>query len=299
MDSRKLKTFMLSLLTVIAVIIGAFTVKETISRNYLSDEMISDAVELLEKSGIKVDASAIDRKIYENESVRYAELDKYSYYIWVAEHLGKSEKTDLRILPNGCEITLQNGNVACFDGNFSIRYNTDVEIPDAFSEISKKDFDVSAADGYLKSAQGNYYGSGEAVTSYEIGDVYYNFESGIYKIECIQTLNGRSLGDFSFDMYFLNGELVGAEGNWCFVCPTESYYSQTLDVVNILFKEREYFASLTEKAEKTVKAISRIYVIYENKDGSGFYFAPAFRIEYTDAEVRIYNALDGELYQSQ
>jgi hypothetical protein len=300
MDSKRLKTFLLAVFAVIALGIGVFTLRDAFSRNYISDDMINNAVALLERDGIIVDASKIDRRIISHGEVKFTEFDKYSYYLLAAELLSGSEREELRILPNGCEITSKNKDVTLFDDSFNISYKTDADIPDAFEEISKNDigYVVELLDRYLVAKDGNYYGNSEAELSYEIKAAAYDSKSGMSRITCSQTLDKMPLGDFELDMYFLDGKLVFCSGTWCFAVPETEYSSQMLDVINILFKEREYLADIRGREEKTVLRIDRIYAIYQNDDQSGIYYTPAYRIVYEEGESRIYNAVDGNLYQN-
>ncbi len=298
MDSRRLKTFLIAVLAVVALAVGVFTVRDSVSRNYISEDMINDAAALLLDSGIVLDSDVIDRRKIESANVLYADFDRYEYCLAVSEHFSGSDRGAMRLLPDGCEIISQNKEVTSFDGVFNISYTTGVAIPQYFSLIDAGDI-VSAekvAKRYIGLDSGGYIGQSDDKLSYRLLRAGYDGSSGTYMLRYCQTYDKVELGGFELELYIRGEELIGAEGTWCFAYPGESYSSQIIDVINILFKEREYIADLDTAKPRTVEEIKRLYLIYESSDLSGVYFTPGYRIEYDSGEARMYNAVNSEIY---
>ncbi len=298
MDSRRLKTFLIVVLAAVALAVGVFTVRDSVSRNYISEDMINDAAALLLDSGIVLDSDVIDRRIIKSASVLYAEFDRYEYCLAVAKHLSGSARGAMRLLPDGCEIISQNKDVTSFDGVFNISYKTDAVIPQEFSATDTGDIASAekAAKRYIGADSGGYIGQSDDKLSYRLLRAGYDSDSGVYMLRYCQTYEGVELGGFELELYIKGEELVGAEGRWCFAYPARSYSSQITDVINILFKEREYIADLNSIKDRTVKEIKRLYLIYESSDLCGVYFTPGYLIEYEGGEARMYNAVNREMY---
>lgn len=298
MDSRRLKTFLIAVLAVVALAVGIFTVRDSVSRNYISEDMINNAAELLLQRGIVLDGDVIDRRIIKSANVLYAEFDRYEYCLAVARHLSGSGRGAMRLLPDGCEIISQNKDVTSFDGVFNISYKTDAIIPQEFAAIDAGDAASAekVARAYIGADSGGYIGQSDDKLSYRLISVGYDGVSGTYMLSYAQTYDKVELGGFELELYIREEELVGAEGRWCFAYPARSYSSQIIDVINILFKEREYVAGLNSVKSRTVEEIKRLYLIYESSDLCTVYFTPGYRIEYEGGEARMYNAVSGESY---
>lgn len=302
----------------------------------ISTDSIEKTVNLLKKSNIYITETAIPRnkpdyKIYEGKF--FTKLEEY--YINTVKKLTGNNVTDdftSHMINNGIRI-IENTKGEIFefysDDIFSFKYMKDegaaydgyVETDDAkecvyddninnitvnklweLEKIIEKKF--SAAIEYKKSSDFE-----KINIDVKINKIYFNAEDNLYTVTFAQLIDGLEIYSCNAVCVISEGTMVYARGNLILTEADVNYNTELYDQISILFNEKVYIEQQKADEYNTVSQDSipatdkyeitcfkSVYCINWNEDRSNFYLIPAWYIEYNGSEIRIRNAVNGNIY---
>ncbi len=328
MNWSSVKNLLIGILVAANLFLIFNIVRQYRTRNYISDEEIAGAVELLAGRGLVVPKSGIPEKRF--KGAVYESLYSDEYYTNAAASLTVSERELLISLPDGgFSITSKNGETVEFGTEFSFSYSKYDTFEDvAYTDITAENFARYKENGdaiggakyesLVRKAE-KFLNSGvpaDYMLSADVSGGYYDKENNSYILLARQYLNGYPVYSNYAVCVFSRDELIFAAGRWYFA-PLDEDYSTTLrDQINILFEDlsalrAEYASTSTvdgdtenetvpEFDENTkipaIKAVSPCYAIYWNGDKTALYFIPAWQVEHIDGLTIVYNAANGTMY---
>ncbi len=268
MSWKNIKTFMIILLLIACIIVGAMLLfggsKETYTK-----ESLEKAVALMEKSGITIDAEQLTGDFDGMKIYRFNPAKDYPES--VAAALTSGNVTDVFTVPGGVEMRTDLGEIIFVGDDFSISY----KCPDGSlseSDIKKRLLPTCEAPVFDIRRE-------ESGTDSE----YVIFT---------QTLSGSPIPENTVKCKFTNEKLTEFSGKWCFPDKCSTFSAQLRDYLNIMFTERERVdAEDGEKKQLTVKNLEKCYGI-ENGDGkSVFLLVPSLHVVYKEGESAIHSAV--------
>ena len=302
-------------ITLIAVLLLAnvFMVwfQQSVSRSaeYLSEETIRQARELLRADGIVigqrvVDAKKVNLPIYEGTLVQ-------DYHASVASRLSESGVALSFDAPNGAVISMANGDRYTFSDGFEIRYTAsgfaehlageEQDLSELSSLLIGEEEDVRRAVTAFLERAGNYSGERGQSASFSYTFTSYGRDDATGTLYCVgeQSVNRQSLVNFRAVFAVHDGKVIGMSGSWCFASIGASYSAQLLDQINILYSVRnrilEERGNATDSREESL-SLEIGYAVYFRSDTEGFYLIPAWIVQTGSGKTYSINAVDGTLY---
>ncbi len=327
MNWSSVKNLLIAILLAANLFLIFNIIRQDRTGNYISDEEIAGAVEVLAERGLVVPKSGIPKKKF--KAAVYESIYNDEYYISSAEALTASERELLITLPNGgFSITAKNGETVEFDTEFAFsysKYGTSAYL--AYTDITADSFALYKDEGEAMGAAKlealsrkaeKFLNSGvpsDYMLSAKISDGYYDEEKDSYILLARQYLNEYPVFSHYAVCVFSENTLICAGGRWYFADLDEDYTTSLRDQVNILFDDLAYlrteYSSAPEISEDdaeilpetdenieipAVKSVSPCYAIYWNTDKTALYFIPAWQIEHIDGPATVYNAANGTIY---
>ncbi len=330
MNWSSIKNYMIAILLLANLFLVYNIVRQDRTRNYISDEEISDAVELLSERGLIVPRSSIPTKKFKANV--YESLYNDEYYITAAQALTDSPRDLLLSLPDGgFSITAKNGETVEFDTEFGFIYSKYDTFDDlAYTDITADNFSEYAI-GWEELSGARLKSLSDTATDFldsrvpsdyllsaRVTEGYYDPISGYFFILAEQCVNGYEVYSHYAICVFSDSELVYSKGRWYFAPFDENYNTELQDQINILFanltaleaeastafegetdgiQEGTNAKDMTEKYEiPAVKTVSSCYVIYWSADRTALYFTPAWQIEHINGLTVVYNATNSTIY---
>ena len=279
------------------------------SAEYLPEETIRQARELLRADGIVigqrvVDAKKVDLPIFEGGLVE-------DYHASVAVKLSGCDVSLTFDAPNGVVISMENGDRFTFSDGFDIRYaaggSPELRVMDPEAVASLQPLTADEEENAHK-AVASLLSKAGAVTSERRQDAYrlYTFvncgrddANGVLYCVAEQLVDRRPLVDFRAVFAISDGKVVGMNGSWCFASTDGVYSAQLLDQINILYSVRnrilEERGDISDSREE-ILSLEIGYAVYFRSDTESFYLIPAWIVRCASGKTYSINAVDGTLY---
>lgn len=316
MNWTSVKNLLIAILVAANLFLIFNIVRQDRTREYIPEQEIIGAAEILSERGLPVDAGVIPNKkldipVYQSP---YGE----EYYTESAEALCRSKREMLYSLPNGgISITLENGSRMEFDTEFGFGYYTaNVSDTDAYTEITADYFNDNASGTPVGAAR--MKALSEIATGFLCARLSDASSFGAFTVSAFtegegftyllahQTLDGYEIYSHYAVCVFAGDELIFAHGRWYFADSEKNYPTELYDQVSILFTDLQTLkSSLTDSAESnknaplpSVEALSARYAAYWNADKSAIYFIPAWQIDHIGELTIVYNATNAEVYST-
>lgn len=326
MNWSSVKNLLIAILVAANLFLIFNIIRQDRARNYISEEEIAGAVEVLADRGLVVPKSGIPRKRF--KAAVYESLYSDEYYTNAAQALTASERELLISLPDGgFSITAKNGETVEFGTEFSFSYSKyDTSEPLAYTDITAENFarykdtgdDIGPAkyESLVRKTK-KFLNSGvpaDYMLSADSFDGYYDKDSDSYIILARQYLNGYPVYSHYAVCVFSGDELTYSCGRWYFAVLDEDYTTSLRDQINILFEDlaalRAEYSHTEEQSDEgetvpefdenteipAIKSVSSCYAIYWNGDKTALYFIPAWQVEHIDGLVIVYNATNSTIY---
>ena len=279
------------------------------SAEYIPEETIRQARELLRSDGIVigqrvVDAKRVNLPIYEGVLAE-------DYHTSVASRLSGGGVALSFDAPNGVVISMTNGDRYTFSDGFDIRYTANgfadvlaVETDDVASLTPLSPLEEEtvrrAVKAFLGRAGNSATDRGQSASlAYTVASYGRDDDSGILYCVCEQSVNRQALVDFRAVLAVCDGAVVGMNGSWCFASTDGIYSAQLLDQINILYSVRNRILEEREDATESREEIVSLeigYAVYFRSDTESYYLIPAWIVRTASGTVYSINAVDGTLY---
>jgi len=285
------------------------------SVNYLDEEMITDTVELLSRSGIDVSPRIIPEKITQRQVWEGSLGESWEEYcLQAAMLLSGSRGTDrfsLHMMVNGLNVTdTESGDrFAFYDSDlFSFRFLgggreeftpaaegiLSGELPDGLAPLNEHQRESAA-----RTVAGLLDFSGEegftftAEQAWTDGQFTYVLGSQRYAGEEIHGCRALFLLE--------SNKILWAGGRMLFARVEQGYRIALYDQLNILFYEKQSAAARTDgetgqPPRRTIENMETLYGVSWNSEHTTFYLIPSWRLVYADGEHSVRSALSGGLY---
>lgn len=334
MNWSSVKNLLIAILVAANLFLIYNIVRQDRMRNYLKQETVDDAVQVLAERGLAVEDGCVPLKKF-NAPV-YESHYNDEYYTEVAEVLASSPRELLLSLPDGgFSITAQSGATVDFDSEFGFFYRSDDTFYDiAYTDISVESFGALAESG--TELRGSLYKTlSERCTELlnarfaadgglraAVTDGFTDTKSGLHYLLARQTLDGYDVYSHYAVCVFRDGEIIGAYGRWFFFGFDKVHQAELADQVNILFadlaalrQDRAQMYSLADAENEaydngdaadtakgdglpmsTVCGMDACYITYWNAGKTALYFIPAWVVEHSDGQTLIYNATNSTMY---
>ena len=279
------------------------------SAEYLPEETIRQARELLRSDGIVIGQRVVDAKkvslpIFEGTLMQ-------DYHATVASRLSHSDVALSFDAPNGVVISMVNGDRYTFSDGFDIRYTVsgfadslDADTTD-IAELSPlqvgEEVEVrKAVAAFLDRAGDNSDERGQSA-SFAYAITAYGRDDATGTLYCVgeQSANRKPLLDFRAVFAVRDGKVIGMSGSWCFASTDGIYSAQLLDQINILYSVRnrilEEWGDRTDSREE-ILSLDIGYAVYFRSGTENFYLIPAWIVQTGSGKTYSINAVDGTLY---
>ena len=307
MKQNLIKTFAIIILAAINLFLLISLTNHSSQIKYYDEELISATVEYMKTNGMIADDSLIPRR-RESFSV-FAGVYDVSLILRDTDKFFPSGGVSVYALPSGAVLlTDAEGGYARFGTNMDLKFRAAGYDGD-FAPTSGAVTSEAALDERLEneikaflSPVGVNTGAG-ALSANVVGALYCE-ESGVSAVECREASDGIPMYGFTVTVYLKDGEIIGADGKWCFNPPSSKINAETQDVISILINESgrlrtEYKAALKEDPAALMPAyivsgINANYYIYSDDDGN-VYFVPVYVISYKDRSGSVYNTVSGRM----
>ena len=269
MSWKNIKTFMIILLFIACIIVGAMLLLGGNKEAY-PKESLEKSVALMEKSGIIIDAEQLKGNFDGMKVYRFT-LPK-DYPEKVAKSVTSGSVTDIFTVPGGIEIRTDRGETLFVGDNFRITYKCpDGIIPEA--EIEKLLLPVCESPAF----------GVRRVTAEKNGNV----ES----VALIQMLGDTPIPENSVDCVFTDGKLTEFSGKWCFPDKCGTFSAPLRDYLNIMFTERERVDAEQNKKTLMVDMLEKCYGVESTEGKSAFLLVPSLHIIYKEGDNAIHSAV--------
>ncbi len=303
------------------------------ARNFLDEEEIAGAVELLAERGLIVPITSIPTRRFRVPI--YESFYNDDYHERAASLLTDTEDVPLYMQPDGgLSGMLGSGTYVRFDEEFGFVYTqTDKIKASAYTDITADTFEKFAVFGTALSS-GKLKQHTEAAAAFlcpasdeetaltlHVEDSYHDPKSGLDYLLVRQMIGEYLVHSHYAVLVFREEELFGAHGRWYFSSLDESYTTELQNQLNILFTDFETLQSeridafslpsnatlpdspplpintpVTGNAIPQVESMETRYIIYWNADKTALYFIPAWHITHIGADTIVYNAANGTIY---
>lgn len=316
MNWTSVKNLLIAILVAANLFLIFNIVRQDRTREYIPEEEIIGAAEILSERGLSVDRGVIPDKKFDIPV--YQSSYGEDYYTKTAEALCRSEREMLYSLPNGgISITLKNGARMEFDTEFGfIYYTANVSDTDAYTEITEDYFTENNSGTPVIAARMKALDEiatdllctclSDASPFGALTVSAYTESNGFTYLLARQTLDGYEIYSHYAICVFAGDDLIFAHGRWYFSDSEKNYPTDLYDQVSILFTDLQTLKSRNAdgaEANKnvelpSVEAVSPRYAAYWNADKSAIYFIPAWQIDHTEGLIIVYNATNGEVYST-
>ncbi|MBQ2767849.1 MAG: hypothetical protein IJF49_07215 [Clostridia bacterium] len=307
-----IKTVTLCLLLIVNVWMIFLLVQRHIEQSYLNADALQNAVEILAEDEIYLPVDQLDQERRDAEI--YAAVREEDYYESAAAFFTASPIADIFPTPSGLRILTEAGDSISFSTAYGVTFVRAGENRDALTEraaqiaaegekVSVHSFGLrnlrAKIEQCLNSTVGN--GGGVAANARLHFDAAYRMDN-LYLVRCSQTIDDRDVLSHSvLCLYTADGELLYLDGTWSFLSLMRNYSAQLYDQINILFIEKATVDELRAGGEisgaLTMESLSLCYVLTSGGSADSgdtmVYFAPAWKITYTDGSSRVYHAVTG------
>lgn len=316
MNWTSVKNLLIAILVAANLFLIFNIVRQDRTREYIPEEEIFGAAEILSERGLRVDKTAIPDKKFDIPVYQspYGE----EYYTETAEALCRSEREMLYSLPNGgISITLKNGARMEFDSEFGFSYYTsNVSDTDAYTEITADYFTESSSGTPVSTARLkalDEIAAGLLCTRLSDASPFgaltvsaYTESDGFTYLLARQTLDGYEIYSHNAICVFAGDDLIFARGRWYFADSEKNYPTDLYDQVSILFNDLQTLKSMSADGAETnknaplpsIEAVAPRYAAYWNADKSAIYFIPAWQIDHIGGLTIVYNATNAEVYST-
>ncbi len=272
MSWKNIKTFMIILLLLACIVVGAMLWLNGDNEPY-TRESLEKAAELMAKSGITVDSEQL---LGDFEGMRlYRFTLPQDYPEKVAETLTVGKVTDVFTVPNGVEMRTDAGEILFVGSDFTVSYSC------SFANESISEDEIEALLVPL-------------CQSPEFGVQRIESEQSSEMPVFIQTLGSLPIPENEITCNFVDGKLSSFEGKWCFPDKCSTFSAHLRDYLNIMFTERERVsADVSSKKDLTVKKLEKCYGIESTESKTAFVLVPSLNIIYKEGERSIHSAVAG------
>ncbi len=306
---RIVKVTLIAVLLLANVFMVWFQNSVSRSAEYLPEETIRQARELLRSDGIVIGQRVVDAKkvslpIFEGTLMQ-------DYHAKVASRLSHSDVALSFDAPNGVVISMVNGDRYTFSDGFDIRYTVsgfadslDADTTDIaeFSPLQVgEEVEVrKAVAAFLDRAGDNSDERGQSA-SFAYAITAYGRDDATGTLYCVgeQSANRQPLLDFRAVFAVRDGKVIGMSGSWCFASTDGIYSAQLLDQINILYSVRnrilEEWGDRTDSREE-ILSLDIGYAVYFRSGTENFYLIPAWIVQTGSGKTYSINAVDGTLY---
>ena len=306
---RVVKITLAAVLVLANVFMLGFLYSVSRPADYLPEEAIRQARELLRKDGIVISQGVVDAKkvnlpIYEGTLSR-------DYHAAVASKLSGSGVSLSFDAPNGAVISMANGDRCTFSDEFGIRYVaagspeiliSSAQDVSALSSISPEEEEgvKKTVSAFLGRAGNESAERGQnALFSYTFVSSGRDSTNDVIYCVCEQTVDQRTFVEFQSIFAVYDGRVIGMSGSWCFASTDGIYSAQLLDQINILYSVRNRI--LEERDDATNSRVEIVslelgYAVYFRSDTESFYLIPAWNVQMDSGKIYSVNAVDGTLY---
>lgn len=306
---RILKVTLICILVAANVFMVGFLYSVFRPTEYIAEDVIRQARELLRKDGIYIPQGVVDGRKY--NPVIYEGTMGEDYFTRVACDLSQSEVSRTFDAPNGMVVSLVNGDRCTFYDGFGLRFSAS----GAPTHHSLSTLDVSGlqmsegaeAAGLKKSVDIFFSYIGFPISergkdnfySYSVLASGKDLRTDISYVICQQWIQNNPLTDFKVLFAVYNGDVIGMSGSWCFASTGAAYSAQLMDQINILYSVRNRI--LEERGEDKSDRVEIVsmqlgYAVYFRDDTENFYLVPAWSVGTDAGDVYCINAVDGTLY---
>lgn len=309
MSWNKIKTFLIILL-VSANIFFAVTLINHNRIEIYDNDTIDNVLSLLRESGIYVDKAQLEKKDVKLDVYKCAPVE--SYITELSSRLGLGKECEKYATPNGVYFIYQDGTKLQVEDNYNINFTNSENISQEILEASTEVTD-NATIMEAKKLIKKYFSPSDEISSYKIESIKKSNKYFIIQIE--QTINNCSIYEHKLQCVFDSVQIISAYGRWCFLPITETFSSQTYDLVNILLNEK---ISIDMSAQKTnnnenkediskqestdaikgkhILEIKQCFCPYLNNESSELLYVPSYMITYSNGTFSVYNSVTGKKY---
>ena len=330
MDMKNTKTAVIVMLILanLFFIYNIFNLK--IKSENIPDETISDAVNILEKSGFIIDREKVPVKKPGN--VTYEGVYSQDIFVEIVKNFSGISEDELKnsdmIVPGG--ISYVAGDYQFISSNLSNLSNSSnadyfkisiietsyIERLKGFSSVNpdtgKTELEEETAEKIIMLSENGMSGVQKSdkkksekiikdfMKKYQNQDVKLGFEiTGFIKdtaknCDCVlinQTVDGLSVSANTAYIEIYGGEVKYFSGEWYFGEFIAKYSMPLLDSVNILFKCMESDGSIIQESGKLTDMSLEYTVIHH--DTEGFYLVPSWQITFDSGKKFSYNMITG------
>ncbi len=300
MNVRSLKSAIaafLLLANICFIVLIAFNLR---NRYYYDSDTIENAYSAIENEDFGVARGILERRqrsfsVYKGAYDILSCGDILALYGTVAANYNTGD--DVSVVCDAGEFTFYR------DGTFEYSMNSSVELPESDAQLQ----DVTAqrkVRKMLKDAVEDFLKMDELekcesnrksnvdVELY-IEKISFDPDTRAYIIEAYQTFDGDRVSESGIGLAAYDEIIVSAAGTFSFVYPTEKMFADTLDAINIMIGEKNYFEE-NYMQELVISEITYFYSVYDSADGNR-YFLPMCCVLYDRADVfGIYNLVSGK-----
>ncbi|MBO5023946.1 MAG: hypothetical protein J6D11_06530 [Clostridia bacterium] len=270
------------------------------NKYYYDSETIQNAYSAIEQGGFGVARGILERKqrsfsVYKGDCDILSCNDIIALYGTLAAHYNIGD--DVSVVCEAGEYTFFR------DGSFEYITNSGVKLPESTAQTvdvtaQRKVYKMlkAAIEEFLKMEELEKCASNKKsnvdVDIY-IEKISYDPETKAYIVNACQTFDGDSVSQNGVEFVAYDDIIVRASGTFSFVYPTEKIFADSLDTINIILCEKNYFEG-REPQELVLSEIVYFYSVYDSADGSR-YFIPMCCVLYDRADIfGIYNLVSGK-----
>lgn len=310
-----MKGFRVVKITLIAVLLLAnvfmmwFQQSLSHSAEYLPEESIRQARELLRSDGIiigqrVVDAKKVSLPIYEGTLAE-------NYHETVATKLSGSGAALSFDAPNGVVLSMANGDRFTFSDGFDIRYTANgsaehlsadrQDVTDLAPLPSGEEDGVRRAVAAFLDRVGAPNGERGQSASFRYVISSFGRDDATGTLYCVgeQMVDRQSSVNFRAVFAVRDKRVIGMSGSWCFASTDGIYSAQLLDQINILYSVRsrilEEWGEAVDSREE-ILSLEIGYAVYFRSGTESFYLIPAWIVQTGSGKTYSINAVDGTLY---
>ncbi len=329
MNWNKIKSLIIILLLTVIVVLSINISITYRQKYYISDKLIEDTVEILEKDNIIISTEIISRKI--NSPYIYRIKVNTDYKERTSHILVGDSNIEFRTynMPDGTKYTTDKGDGIFFGSGFEIDFRSydfsEYEIPDKKSfmdEDMSENSDNKLNNGQIESIisavsqliwdynQTDESGTIASLYNYNINVEYAYYDSiqDCFVAWCVQCVDDIDIYGNEFVCIVKDNKVKAISGNFCIIQPDQRYVSELLNQANILIYEKRFIDeyrnnswyqqnhSNSDSEIVTISELKLKYCLYSENEGESFFIIPGWFILHLDESYNIYNATNGELY---
>ena len=286
METRKIVRLLIFIFLFLSVFFGYLYVDEYTSKNVLSEDFVSSAIENLNGIGIEVDNGAIETFVPEKDIYVFGIASDEAYYKTISDTIIDTCLYDdvLKIsfdVPDGASFGFYDAHesekelgrivFSSSDMAFSFYKNT-INVsggnePEFSGDLTKVDKNMEKiVDKFASSI------STGSRCSYRICG--FSGDEELSVVSVTQTVDGYDITNAFINFVFLDNELVKVAGKWMVSEPKAKYHEVLCDGVNAIYNLK------LDNVEKIHS--QRIVYSMRKSDADKFFLVPGWEIVYTD-----------------